>query len=1138
MEGRRQRVVGNGLVRAPPLRWTKHGASKRLNIEQQANICRLLDSSEEAARRRDPTPPSFTSLPGDDSLSTGRPDPDLYDGGDDKMNPHHLIRFGRRRQQTTNCGDPDRNRRCRDRMVNVSLPFAFGVGCGTGGGASLGHVTLRLWKVDIGDVTADHSSSAAVGYDDRDPSAHSHGRHHHHHYHHHHHHHHHHQQQQQHHDPSKSCKYHLYRPLRRRLRRRGEERARFREGLCHVGLSTMSCGVLNAACVLLSTKVFFPRLGRSLWSWLTGAGIGQWALRFLGKDIGLPFRSFQDSPESEVEKRETIWGGVSWPQRVEEFSIASIVLSLAVPFLQWRFPRVHHALKCGGAAIPVMTGYARTSNLVRGQPVGAAGEGEKFWRERHRWAAERLCHLMTDFSEKPALGWVVSLAQATSVVVEPVDADVISAGDGGAGVASARVTACARRVWGSISLPSLKPFGSGSGDGGSLPQESEHQMQTEGDDTQEIARPGNRADSINVRIERARSSPPRQILPTMAARLMNLLLLSAAAAVLPPPVCMRNGRSLLPFVPLQRIDPQSLESKERSLSSNLSMVGHDEEPAPSQLRISLPLLSSQIIWLSSLWALSFLQAGRASSSSPSSSAPMRSSLSLPLRPPRTSTPLPLSSSSSSSSSSSLPLPPPSSSLLSSSLALERPSRNSGLRVHELQSPTTTSVGDRSDGSPLLHHGTRRGFRLTIDFGGGRVWCLTVPDWVAGVRMRRRTYLSTSALKRAFRSVEEFFTASRWRRRAVDTLTPDRDVEEGMSIVQAAHEGFDYFLQIYFLFLRAIWLILVFSPLFTLLPVLYFASCCVDERRGRDLMGAIWVLLRFCLERGGAAFIKWAQWSATRQDLFPEEFCACLSRLHDRAPTHSLSQTRNEIRRHLGREVEDLFDDFSDRPIASGSIAQVRHPNVALRIHQDFQIMKGLASVLHPLPIFRGLNLQQSLQQFSHTMTAQADLRVEARNLERFYDNFLGLHQSVISPRLIPDLIAAVGVDTFLKMMLVDNFVHLDLHPGNILARVAEPEPQNCQSPAELAKDMKELFDRECQLKKGPIDLNEVLKQVLCLARKHDVTINSSYASLVVSVCILSGFAHSLDPDLSIMDAVVPCLFAYNLTGLVLGRIYG
>lgn len=35
-------------------------------------------------------------------------------------------------------------------------------------------------------------------------------------------------------------------------------------------------------------------------------------------------------------------------------------------------------------------------------------------------------------------------------------------------------------------------------------------------------------------------------------------------------------------------------------------------------------------------------------------------------------------------------------------------------------------------------------------------------------------------------------------------------------------------------------------------------------------------------------------------------------------------------------------------------------------------------------------------------------------------------------------IVALGVDTYLKMLLQDNFVHTDLHPGNILVRARAP----------------------------------------------------------------------------------------------------
>jgi aarF domain-containing kinase len=457
-----------------------------------------------------------------------------------------------------------------------------------------------------------------------------------------------------------------------------------------------------------------------------------------------------------------------------------------------------------------------------------------------------------------------------------------------------------------------------------------------------------------------------------------------------------------------------------------------------------------------------------------------------------------------------------------------------------------------------------------------------------------------------------------------------------------HSGWRGFRQKMSLFYRACWLAAIFIPFMILAFPLYFISTLLSAYWKEYLQCTVWVMLRYCLERGGAAFIKWGQWSSTREDLFPDSLCRILGRLHDQAPTHSYKQTRRAILKHFKRPIEAIFDDFPLKPFASGSIAQVyrarlkgrgddtplnvavkvRHPAVALRIYQDFQIMSFVADIVQGLPALRWLNLRQSIDQFSHTMTSQADLRVEAINLQRFYNNFQGLHQTVVWPKLIPDLvsegvivetfergaalheflrkrsslntqIAAVGVDAYLKMILTDNFVHTDLHPGNILARMAEndkgecieqlqlvlldfglaeelpprvryhflsfimnigaadgeraahhllhfswPNPQRCPRPELLVADMKILFDQECDLRVRSIDLNSVLKQVLQLCRKHEVTIDSSYASLVVAVCVLVGFARSLDPELSIMDAAVPCLFLYNLVGRIPGGIYG
>lgn len=61
--------------------------------------------------------------------------------------------------------------------------------------------------------------------------------------------------------------------------------------------------------------------------------------------------------------------------------------------------------------------------------------------------------------------------------------------------------------------------------------------------------------------------------------------------------------------------------------------------------------------------------------------------------------------------------------------------------------------------------------------------------------------------------------------------------------------------------------------------------------------------------------------------------------------------------------------------------------VALLRPQDFALLRPAAVALGRLPSLRQLSLPETVAQFSSTMTAQADLRVEAAHLRRFYANF-------------------------------------------------------------------------------------------------------------------------------------------------------
>ena len=161
----------------------------------------------------------------------------------------------------------------------------------------------------------------------------------------------------------------------------------------------------------------------------------------------------------------------------------------------------------------------------------------------------------------------------------------------------------------------------------------------------------------------------------------------------------------------------------------------------------------------------------------------------------------------------------------------------------------------------------------------------------------------------------------------------------------------------------------------------------------------------CLAHSGAAFIKWGQWTSTRNDMFPDVFCQALSQLHNEAPAHDWKRSQSELEQALQLAPNTLplvFDVIDPQPLASGSIAQVhravlnqewvalkiRHPRVAELLQLDFCLMAMTATWVDRLvPGLRWLCLRESVDQFSSTMAAQADLHVEAHHLELLNTNF-------------------------------------------------------------------------------------------------------------------------------------------------------
>ncbi|KAH8835471.1 hypothetical protein DL96DRAFT_1574375 [Flagelloscypha sp. PMI_526] len=148
--------------------------------------------------------------------------------------------------------------------------------------------------------------------------------------------------------------------------------------------------------------------------------------------------------------------------------------------------------------------------------------------------------------------------------------------------------------------------------------------------------------------------------------------------------------------------------------------------------------------------------------------------------------------------------------------------------------------------------------------------------------------------------------------------------------------------------------------------------------------------------------------------------------------------------------------------------KVLHPRAEKTISRDLRIMAFFARAISLFPSMQWLSLPDEVSVFGDMMFQQLDLRHEAENLDTFEKNFASRAVPVRFPRPVRDFstqdilieefqdavpledflhlgggafdeaLATLGLDAFLNMLLLDNFVHSDLHPGNIMVKFTKP----------------------------------------------------------------------------------------------------
>jgi len=236
-------------------------------------------------------------------------------------------------------------------------------------------------------------------------------------------------------------------------------------------------------------------------------------------------------------------------------------------------------------------------------------------------------------------------------------------------------------------------------------------------------------------------------------------------------------------------------------------------------------------------------------------------------------------------------------------------------------------------------------------------------------------------------------------------------------------------------------------------------------------------IRMAFEELGSTYIKFGQILATRPDLVPMTLIHELRKLQDRVPPFDPAEARKIVESEIGAPITDVFAEFSEKPIAAASIAQVhkgklkngdevvvkvQRPGLNDLITNDLDLLHILAELIEEnLPELKRWQPVAIVEEFDKSIHKEIDFGREAHNIRRFAKNFAG-DPDIYVPRVYDDLstervltlefihgikanadelftradldrkkIAENGIRVTLTQVFVHGFFHADPHPGNI-----------------------------------------------------------------------------------------------------------
>jgi ubiquinone biosynthesis protein len=238
-----------------------------------------------------------------------------------------------------------------------------------------------------------------------------------------------------------------------------------------------------------------------------------------------------------------------------------------------------------------------------------------------------------------------------------------------------------------------------------------------------------------------------------------------------------------------------------------------------------------------------------------------------------------------------------------------------------------------------------------------------------------------------------------------------------------------------------------------------------------------VRVREMLDELGPTFVKFGQLLSMRPDVVPADIIAELRGLQDDVRPVPFAAARAVIEEELELDLEKLFVEFEEQPIAAASIGQVhravlptgervavkvQRPDAPRQIEADLALLYQAARVIRErVRALDFIDARELVDEFAQQIRSELDYTREGRNAETFRRNFRN-DDRVQVPRVIwrysrervltleflegvqladlpPDWplerrrsLAYTMTDAWMAMIFRHGFFHGDPHPANVL----------------------------------------------------------------------------------------------------------